>query len=221
MKNICLVALLFNVNCHAASLEVLHWWTAPGEIASQHVLEKYLQDKHISWKNFAVNGGGGDIAMRVLQIRALAGDPPDVAQIKGPDIGEWAKLGVIKNISSVINTDHWEKMLPLVVRKTVTFDNRYMAVPINIHRVNWLWLNKKIFKQLKLPVPTTWDSFFIVADKIKAAGYLPLAHGGTAWQDTLLFDSMALSLLGAEKYKQAFVMRDDRVFEFCANDRRF
>jgi len=212
MRKILLIGLsIASITTNAASLEVLHWWTAPGEIASLKLLEKNINDKGIEWKNFAVVGGGGDSAMRVLQIRALAGNPPDVAQIKGPDIGEWAKVGVLYPLKDIVDTSSWHTLFPQVVQDTVTFNNQYMAVPINIHRVNWLWINTKIFKQLNLKIPETWDAFFDVADKIKAAGYLPLAHGSTPWQDTLLFDSMALSLLGPEKYKQDFVERNNSV----------
>jgi len=133
-------------------------------------------------------------------MRALSGNPPDAAQIKGPDIGEWARVGMIKKIDQIIDSSSWQTILPQVVRDTVrdtvTFKNHYMAVPVDVHRVNWLWLNKKIF---------------IAADRIKAAGYLPLAHGGTAWQDALLFESMALSLLGAKKYRKAFIEHDESV----------
>ncbi len=208
MKKTVLLPLLFNINANATPLEVLHWWTAPGEAESQRILEKTLLEKDIEWQNFAIVGEGGDSALRVLQMRALSGNPPDTAQIKGPDIGEWAKVGMLAEVDKIFDTQSWGYILPKVVRDTVTFNDHYMAVPINVHRVNWLWLNKKIFKELKLPVPTTWDSFFVIADKIKAAGYLPLAHGGTAWQDALLFESMALSLLGAEKYRKAFVEHD-------------
>ena len=210
-KAIVLSLFFFNINVYATSLEVLHWWTAPGEVESQQILAKKLLDKQIKWQDFAIVGGGGDSALRVLQMRALSGNPPDAAQIKGPDIGEWTKVGMLEKVDEVVDTRAWKNILPQVARDTVTFDGHYMAVPINIHRVNWLWLNKKIFDELNLPIPTTWDSFFAVADKIKAAGYLPLAHSSTPWQDTLLFDSMALSLLGAEEYRQAFVEYDDTV----------
>lgn len=207
-KKAVLLLPLFVSNIQASPLEVLHWWTAPGELESQQILQKTLLKKHIQWKNFAIVGEGGEGAIRVLQMRALSGNPPDAAQIKGPDINEWARVGMIEKIDKIIDSSSWQTILPKVVRDTVIFKNHYMAVPVDIHRVNWLWLNKKIFDQLQLPVPTTWDSFFVVADKIKAAGYLPLAHGGTVWQDALLFESIALSLLGAERYRKAFIRHD-------------
>lgn len=206
-----LCALFITANVSSKSLEVLHWWTAQGEVESQKILEKSLLEKGITWRNFAIIGEGGDSALRVLQMRALSGNPPDAAQIKGPDIGEWANVGMLEQVDQLIDTEQWPEIIPQVIRDTVSFDDHYMAVPVNVHRVNWLWLNKKIFDELKLPIPTTWDEFFIVADKIQDAGYLPLALGGTAWQDALVFESIAISILGANKYLKAFVEHDKSV----------
>lgn len=212
MKYLILLPALFCFAAvNAAEVEVLHWWTAKGEAEAQAVLENALLEKNIKWNNFAIVGEGGESAVRVLQMRALSGNPPDVAHIKGPDIGEWAKVGMLEEIGNITDTSLWQQMLPQIARDTVTFDGKYMAVPINIHRVNWLWLNKAIFDELSLPPPVTWDDFFATADKIKAAGYIAIAQGGTAWQDALLFESMALSLLGAQKYKQAFVEYNESV----------
>jgi glucose/mannose transport system substrate-binding protein len=206
-----LVPFLMPMYVSAVSIEVLHWWTAEGEFEAQQILEESLLEKQIKWQNFAIIGEGGESAIRVLQMRALSGNPPDVAQIKGPDIGEWTKVGMLEQVENIIDTHSWQQLLPEIVRQTVSIDGHYMAVPINIHRVNWLWLNKSIFDELQLKAPTTWEAFFVAADKIKVAGYWPLAHGGTPWQDALLFESMSLSLLGAEKYKKAFVEHDNSV----------
>lgn len=210
-NKVLLCALFISINVSSKSLEVLHWWTAQGEVESQKILEKSLLDNDISWRNFAIIGEGGDSALRVLQMRALSGNPPDAAQIKGPDIGEWANVGMLEKVDLLIDTKQWPSIIPKVIRDTVTFDDHYMAVPVNVHRVNWLWLNKKIFDELNLTIPVTWAEFFAVADKIKASGYLPLALGGTAWQDALIFESIALSILGAEKYSKAFVEHDKTV----------
>ena len=70
------------------SMEILHWWTAPGEAKAIKTLKSALDKKSIFWSEFAILGEGGSSAMRVLQMRALAGNPPETAQIKGPDIGE-------------------------------------------------------------------------------------------------------------------------------------
>jgi glucose/mannose transport system substrate-binding protein len=210
MKNILvLLTILLSLQSHARSLEVLHWWTESGESEAQAVLDTSLEKQSIKWKNFAIVGSGGESALRVLQMRALSANPPDVAQIKGPDIAEWAKMGMLKEVDGIVDIEAWDEHIPDIVKQTITYQGTYMALPLNIHRVNWLWLNKAIFDELNLLPPRTWEEFFVVADKIKQAGYVALAHGGTNWQDSLLFESLALSLLGAEKYKQAFVEFDE------------
>ena len=80
-----------------------------------------------------------------------------------------------------------------------------VAVPFNIHRTNWLWANTSIFEQYNLSVPRTLNDFFIVAEVLKAKGVIALAHGGQPWQDATLFEAVALSVLGADLYQQAFV----------------
>lgn len=206
-----LLPLIISVESAASSLEVLHWWTAPGEIEAQQVLKDALAKQKINWQNFAIVGAGGNSALRVLQMRALSGNPPDAAQIKGPDIAEWAKMGLLKEVDNIVPPEVWNEQLPEIVKQTVSYDGHYMALPLNIHRVNWLWLNKEIFEELQLSPPETWEQFFSTADTIKKAGYLPLAHGSSNWQDSLLFESVALSILGADKYKKAFVEFDNVV----------
>ena len=207
-KKLPLLALIFSMQVHASTLEVLHWWTAPGELESQKVLKEALAKQNVQWLDFAIVGGGGESAQRVLQMRALSGNPPDAAQIKGPDIAEWSRMGMLKKVDGIVSAKSWTN-IPDIVKQTVSYDGHYMALPLNIHRVNWLWLNKSIFDELQLAPPETWDEFFMVADKIKNAGYIALAHGGTNWQDSLLFESVALSLLGAKQYKKAFVDFDE------------
>jgi glucose/mannose transport system substrate-binding protein len=57
-------------------------------------------------------------------------------------------------------------------------------------------------------VPTTWDEFTAALDKVKAAGKIPLAHGGQAWQDATLFDAVLMSTGGPEFYKATMIDLD-------------
>jgi len=195
----------------ASSFEVLHWWTEQGELESKKTLANALKVSNIDLEDFAIVGGGGDGALHVLQMRALSGNPPEAAQIKGPDITEWDKLSMLVNINDVIDTTNWPAIFPQEVLDDISVNQQYMGIPINIHRVNWLWLNTKIFKQYNLQAPQTWDQFFSIADYLAAQGVNPIVLGGTSWQDALLFESVAISQLGPNKYIQAFVDFDNQV----------
>lgn len=192
-------------------VEVLHWWTSGGEARAVATLKKMLEAQGYVWKDMAVAGGGGAAAMTVLKTRAVSGNPPSAAQIKGPDIQEWAQMGFLTNLDPVANQEHWNSVLPPVVQKVMKYQGHYVAVPVNVHRVNWLWVNPEVFKKAGAQVPHTWDEFFAAADKIKKAGFIPLAHGGQPWQDATVFEAVALSQLGPDDYRKAFVDLDQSV----------
>jgi len=203
-----LMLALSSTVVHAGEVEVLHWWTSGGEAKSVSVLKGLIEEQGNSWKDFAIAGGGGESAMTVLKTRAVSGNPPSAAQIKGHDIQEWGKLGFLTDLSDVAKEEDWDSVLPEVATQVMKYKGRYVAVPVNVHRVNWLWVNPEVLKKSGAKVPTTLDEFFIAADKIKAAGFIPLAHGGQTWQDVTLFEAIALAVLGAEDYQKAFVDLD-------------
>lgn len=189
---------------HAGEVEVLHWWTSGGEAAAINVLKEEMVAAGHNWKDFAVAGGGGESAMTVLKSRAIAGNPPSAAQIKGPTIQEWGDLGFLTNLDDVAKASQWDQVLPSVVSDTMKYDGHYVAAPVNVHRVNWMWANPEVFRKAGASIPTSWEQFIAEAEKIKAAGFTPLAHGGQAWQDATLFEAIALSK-GSQFYTDAFV----------------
>jgi glucose/mannose transport system substrate-binding protein len=91
----------------------------------------------------------------------------------------------------------------------VTFDGKYYAAPVNIHRVNWIWANPAVMAKAGIAMPTTWDEFNAAADKLKAMGITPLAHGGQPWQDATVFETVVLGLGGPAFYHKALVELDD------------
>ncbi len=193
---------------HAGEVEVLHWWTSGGEAKSVAALKEMLEQQGHSWKDFAVAGGGGESAMTVLKTRAVSGNPPSAAQIKGHDIQEWAGLGFLTNLNDVAEQGKWDAIIPKMITNVMKSDGEYVAVPVNVHRVNWLWANPAVFEKAGAKVPTTMDEFFTAAEKIKAAGLVPLAHGGQPWQDATVFEAVALDVLGSADYVKAFVDLD-------------
>jgi glucose/mannose transport system substrate-binding protein len=196
------------IPAQAGELEVLHWWTSGGEAKAAASLKAAMQAKGHTWKDFAVAGGGGDAAMTVLKSRVVSGNAPAAAQIKGPSLQEWASEGVLANIDGVAKAEKWDELLPKVVSDVMKYKGNYIAVPVNVHRVNWLWANPAAFQKAGAKLPTTWDEFFVAAEALKKAGLIPVAHGGQNWQDFTTFESVALGVGGADFYKKALVQRD-------------
>jgi glucose/mannose transport system substrate-binding protein len=195
----------------AGEVEVLHYWTAGGEAKSAAELKKIMEAKGHVWKDFAVAGGGGDNAATVLKSRVVSGNPPAAAQIKGPAIQEWAAEGVLANMDSVAAAEKWDSLLPKVVADVMKYKGHYVAVPVNVHRVNWMWANPDVLKKAGVAaMPKNWDEFFVAAEKIKKAGLIAVAHGGQNWQDFTTFESVVLGLGGAKFYSDALVKLDQK-----------
>ena len=198
----------------AGEVEVLHYWTSGGEAKSAAELKKIMQSKGDTWKDFAVAGGGGDNAMTVLKSRVVSGNAPAAAQVKGPAIQEWAAEGVLQNMDAVAKAEQWDAVLPKVVADVMKYKGNYVAAPVNVHRVNWLWASSDAMKKAGISaMPKNWDEFFADADKLKAAGLIPVAHGGQNWQDFTTFESVVLGVGGAKFYHEALVKLDPKAIE--------
>ena len=192
-------------NTMAGEVEVLHWWTAGGEVRSLAELKRYMEAAGHQWKDFAVPGGGGESAITVMTSRVISGNPPTAALTKGPAIQELGKQGVLADLEEVAKAEHWDNLLPAVVSNIMKYDGRYVAVPVNVHRINWMWANPAVFKKAGAQIPTNWDEFETAAQKIQTAGFIPVAHGGQAWQDATTFESIVLAVGGADFYRKAFL----------------
>jgi len=192
----------------AGEVEVLHWWTSGGEAKSVSVLKDLLEKEGHTWQDMAVAGGAGANAMTVLKSRAVSGNPPTAAQVKGPQIQQWGDEGVLTNLDDVAMAENWDKLLPKVVADVMKYKGHYVAVPVNVHKINWMWVNPEVFKKANAKIPTTWAEFETAANKIKAAGYIPVGWGGQNWQEATVWESIVLGVGGAAFYKKALIDAD-------------
>ncbi len=195
----------FTSLAHSEELEVLHYWTSGGESKAVNVLKDELEKKGITWKDSAIAGGGGQNAMTVLKTRVVSGDPPAVVQMRGPAVQDWASQGALDELDKVAG--NWSKELPPAIDEVLKYKGHYYAAPHWIHRVNWMYINKPILDKVGGKVPTNWDEFFDVADKMKAAGYIPIAHGDTSYEDGIYFEGVVQSM-GIDFYRKAILEED-------------
>lgn len=194
----------------AGTVEVLHWWTSGGEAKAVGELKRAFEAQGGKWIDSPIAGGGGDAAMTALRARVVAGDPPAAVQLKGPGIQEWAKEGALNDVDDVAKKENWDGVLPPVLASIMKYEGKYVAAPVNIHRVDWIWANPQVLAKVGASMPATWDEFNATADKLKAAGITPLAHGGQPWQDATLFEVVVLGVGGPEFYRKALVQLDEK-----------
>ncbi len=185
-------------------VQMLHWWTSGGEAAALNVLKQDLGKEGFSWKDVPVAGGGGDAAMTALKAMVAAGNYPTASQMLGYTVLDYAQAGVMGNLNDVAKAEGWDAAVPKPLQKFAVYKGNWVAAPVNVHSVNWLWINKAVMDKIGGAEPKTFDDLIKLLDKAKAAGVTPLALGGQNWQEATMFDSVVLSTGGAEFYKKAF-----------------
>jgi len=192
---------------HAADVkevQMLHWWTSGGEAAALNVLKGDLSKEGYAWKDVPVAGGGGDAAMTALKAMVAAGNYPTASQMLGYTVLDYAQAGVMGDLTETAKKEGWDKSVPAALQKFSVYDGKWVAAPVNVHSVNWLWINKAVMDKIGGTEPKTFDDLIALLDKAKAAGVVPLALGGQNWQEATMFDSIVLSTGGPEFYKKAF-----------------
>ena len=205
-------ALGFSGGAQAADnkeIQMLHWWTSGGEAAALNVLKQYLAKEGYTWKDVPGAGGGGEAAMTTLKAMVAAGNPPTASQILGYYAIDYAEAGKLADISALAEKGGWAKVIPTALQKFTTTNGKWDAIPINIHSVNWIWVNKAEMEKIGGKEPQNFDELIALLDKAKAAGVIPLALGGQPWQEATMFDSVVMSTGGPDFYKKAFIDLDE------------
>jgi glucose/mannose transport system substrate-binding protein len=194
-------------------VQMLHWWTSGGEAAALKVLKDDMAKKGYAWKDVPVAGGGGEAAMTTLKSMVAAGNPPTASQILGYFAVDYAEAGKLGDISALAKKEDWAKVVPTALQKFTTTNGKWDAVPINIHSVNWVWINKAVMDKIGGTEPKNFDEFIALLDKAKKAGVIPLALGGQPWQEAIMFDGVVASTGGTDFYKKAFIDLDEKALK--------
>ena len=190
--------------------EVIHWWTSGGESAAvRHVAQAYRNAGGV-WIDTAI--AGGDQSRAVTINRIVGGNPPTAAQFNtSKQFLDVIEQDMLNNVDDVARKENWDKVLPQPIIDVIKVDGHYYAVPLNIHMQAWIWYSKAAFKKAGIAKePATMDELFAALDKLKAAGIVPLAHGGQSWQETILFSALLSNIGGKDLYLKVLRDRDQR-----------
>ena len=193
--------------------EVIHWWTSGGESAAVKTLADSYRAAGGVWVDMAV--ALGEQARSVAINRIVGGNPPTAAQFNTTrQFVDIVEQGMLNPLDDVAQRDGWEKFLPETVLNVIRVKGHYYAVPVDIHNPTWIWYSKAAFRQAGIASePKSMDELFAALDKLKAAGLVPLAHGGQAWQDNIVFTAVLTNLGGRELYLKVLRDRDPAVIQ--------
>ena len=196
----------------AQDAEVLHWWTSGGESAAVKVFADAYTGAGGNWIDTAI--AGGQNARNAGVNRIVGGNPPTVMQFNtGEQFSELVANDLLRDLDSVAETNGWRAALPEAIVSAATRDGSFYAVPVNIHGQNWLFTNNEVLEKSGVETPQSFADLIAAAEKIRAAGFIPLAHGGQNWQDHVLFDAVLLETGGPELFKAIYADKDTEAAE--------
>ncbi len=192
----------------AEAVEVIHWWTSGGETAAVGKFKEAFAARGFEWKDLAV--GGADNQRLLLKTRVGKGSPPDAAMINSDVRAYAADRNNLANLDALAAKEGWDTVLPDPVKRYAKMGGTsYVAVPVNVHRQNVMWISTAALKKIGADAPPkTWDEFFVMADKAKAAGMIPLAMAEDAWVN-FFFVQVAYSTMPPDAFRKAFYDADE------------
>lgn len=186
-------------------VDISSWWVSPGETASLNVIRRHVEAQGLRWQQRLTPGSGSNRYSEALKYWVAKGTPPVAAHIIGFDIQDFAQQGKLAYLDAAAKTGEWDEVVPFGIQRLSKYQGHWVAVPINVHSTNWLYLNMPLVAQLGLAAPDTWDELPPLLAKAKAANIIPLAIGKDAWEHTLLFEAVAAATGGSEFYHRAFL----------------
>ncbi len=209
------LALLASVGAPAAPprAEVMHWWTAGGESAAVRALADAYRAAGGVWVDTAV--AGSEQARAVAISRVVGGQPPTAALFNtSKQFLDLVDQGLLGTVDAVAVRDGWDRILPAPILATIRVRGHYYAAPVSIHMPTWIWYSKAAFRKAGVTgEPATLAELFAALDRLKAAGLIPLAHGGQPWQENILFRAMLANVGGRDLYLRVLRDRDPRALQ--------
>ncbi|KOR88562.1 ABC transporter substrate-binding protein [Paenibacillus solani] len=135
-----------------------------------------------------------------LKAEFAAGSPPKIFyNFGGSDTESFAKTGHLLDLTPIVEELGLKDKIQDFSEFTV--DGKIYGIPDNGY-IEGFFYNKKIFNELGLTPPTTWDQFLAMCETLKSAGYTPLALGAAeAWSINMIPTNFAATLGGIDMFR--------------------
>lgn len=202
-------ALLAMIGTAAAEpkTNMLHQWSEGSDAAAIAKLGEMFTAAGGKWEQTSI---AGHTANTLAKLRAdvVAGNAPPAVQLKGPEIAEWNATGMTANIDDLAKSENWDKVVAPELLPVMKPTGHWVAAPMNIHRINWLWGSTKAMEKAGIKeLPKTWAEFNAACDKAVAAGLKCIAHFSADWTDSTTFEVVVYGQ-SIDLFRKAFVEGD-------------
>ncbi len=152
----------------------------------------------------------GHTANTLAKLRSdvISGAAPPAVQLKGPEIAEWNATGKTADLDDLAAKEGWDKVVAPELIPVMKPTGHWVAAPLNIHRIDWIWGSTAAMKQAGIAeLPKTWAEFNAACDKAVAAKIICLAHFSQDWTDATVFEDVVYGQ-NIDLFRKAFVEGD-------------
>src|SRR6202161_3204609 len=167
---------------------LLSQWSEGSDAAAIAKLGEMFTAAGGKWEQTSI---AGHTANTLAKLRAdvVAGNAPPAVQLKGPEIAEWNETGRTANLDDLAKNEGWDKVVAPELLPVMKPTGDWVAAPMNIHRINWIWGSTKGMAAAGITeLPKTWAEFNADCDKAVAAKIICLAHFSQDWTDATTFE---------------------------------
>lgn len=210
MRSTCVAVAAFGIGVTVVHAEpktnMMHQWAQGAEAAAIAKLGEMFEAAGGTWEQTSIAGHTSNTLAK-LRSDVVAGNAPAAVQLKGPEIAEWNATGATANLDATAAAQGWDGVVAAELLTVMKPTGSWVAAPMNIHRVNWMYSSKKILDELGIQPPKTWAEFNTACDKVIAAGKICIAHGAADWSDSTTFDDVVYGM-DIELYRKAFQEAD-------------
>lgn len=136
-----------------------------------------------------------------LKQEMAAGNPPDIFEVfGGADLKLYVKANRMLDLTPILEelnlTDKFESL------DEFTIDGKVYGIPYGGYSEG-IFYNKKLFEELGLAIPRTWDELIAAAETIKAAGYVPFGLAAKdAWVLGMMWNTIMERYVGIDAFNQ-------------------
>jgi multiple sugar transport system substrate-binding protein len=199
------------------TVEILHYFTVEGQLASLAAMQKEFEAANPDVKLKFTYVPFGELVSRTLQMAAVR-KPPAISAIDNPDVLRVAKAGILKDISAGVGKlKTWEDTYP-GPKAAVTDGSKVYGIPIGSNSLA-LYYNKKMFADAGVASPPkTWAELTEAATKTTKSPVYGIAFAAEntevatwQWEPFLWSNGGSLTDLGSEKATEALQLWVDWV----------
>ncbi len=186
---------------------LLHQWSEGSDAAAIAKLGEMFTAAGGKWEQTSISGHTANTLAK-LRADVIAGNASPAVQLKGPEIAEWNATGKTANLDDLAKQEGWDKVVAPELLPVMKPTGDWVAVPMNIHRINWIWGSTKAMEKAGIKeLPKTWAEFNAACDKAVAAKLTCLAHFSADWTDSTVFEVVVYGQ-SLDLFKKAFVEGD-------------